>query len=196
MRHNETRDTFANLMREVCFDVEIEPKLQSLQGESFVNTSTTTDEDARLDVKASGLWGSRFSRNFFDVKFFKQHAKTSRRKLKDAYKYHESLKNSKCQQRILQVEQSNFCPLITGCTRGAAPAITRTMQRIAEQLSEKRHESYAKTINYVRYIHMRHNEIKDTFVTLMREVCFAVGKRTKTSIVARRELCHHFNHNC
>ena len=43
-------------MSEVCFGVEIEPKLQSLQGESFVNNSTTTDEDARLDVKAKGLW--------------------------------------------------------------------------------------------------------------------------------------------
>ena len=50
MRHNEVRDTFANLMSEVCFGVEIEPKLESLQGESFVNNSITTDEGARLDL--------------------------------------------------------------------------------------------------------------------------------------------------
>ena len=55
MKHGEIRDTFANLMSEVCYKVEIEPKLQSLQGVSFVNNSTTTDEDARLDVKANGL---------------------------------------------------------------------------------------------------------------------------------------------
>ena len=55
IKHERMRDTFANLMSEVCYDVEIEPKLQSLQGESFVNKSTTTDEDARLDVKAYGL---------------------------------------------------------------------------------------------------------------------------------------------
>ena len=94
MRHNEIRDSFATLMSEVCFDIEIEPKPQSFQGENFVNISTTTDEDARLDVKANGLWGSRFSRTFFDVKVFNPHAKTSRRLLKDAYKYHESLENS------------------------------------------------------------------------------------------------------
>ena len=41
MRLNEIRDTFATLMSEVCFDVEIEPNFQSLQGESFVNNSTT-----------------------------------------------------------------------------------------------------------------------------------------------------------
>ena len=35
LRHVEIRDTFASLMSEVCYDVEIEPKLQSLQAESF-----------------------------------------------------------------------------------------------------------------------------------------------------------------
>ena len=59
MRHNKIKDTFATLMSEVCFDVGIEPKLQSLQGESFVNNSTTTHEDAGLDVKTNGLWGSK-----------------------------------------------------------------------------------------------------------------------------------------
>ena len=145
MRYNEIRDTFGTLISKVCFDVKIEPKLQSLQGESFVNNSTTIDEDARVDVKVNGLWGSRLSRTFFDVKVFNPHAKTSRRLLKDAYKYHESLKNSKYhQQRVLQVEESSFCPPIFGCTSGAAPAATGTMQRIAEKLSEKRHEATQK----------------------------------------------------
>ena len=68
LRHNETRDTLATLLDEVCHDVEIEPKLQSLEGESFHNKTTTTEDDARLDIKANGLWGGRFSRTFFDVK--------------------------------------------------------------------------------------------------------------------------------
>ena len=135
-------------MSDVCFDIEIEPKLQSLQGERFVNNSTTTDEDARLDVKTNGLWGSRFSRTFFEFKIFNPHAKTSRRLLKDPYKYNKSLKNSQYQQIVPQVEKSSFCPLIFGCTGGAAAAATQTRQRIAEKLSEKRHESYAETRNY------------------------------------------------
>ena len=72
------RDNFANLMSEVCYDADIEPKLQSLQCESFVNNSTATDEDARLNVKANGLWGSSFKRTFFVVKVFNPPAKTSR----------------------------------------------------------------------------------------------------------------------
>ena len=69
IRHNEIRDTFANLMNEVCYDVEIEPKLQPLQGESFVNKSTTTEDEARLDIKANVLWGSPFSRFFWCKNF-------------------------------------------------------------------------------------------------------------------------------
>ena len=150
IRHNGIRDTFANLTNEVCHDVEIEPKLQPLQGEIFVNNSTTTEDEAQLDIKANRLWGSRFSRAFVDVKICNPHAKTSRKLHKNAYKYHETLKNSKYQQRILNVEQSSFCPLIFGGTGGAAPTATRTIQRLAEKLSEKRQESYAESINYIR----------------------------------------------
>ena len=56
-------------MNEVCHDVEIEPKLQPLQGQSFVKSSTTTEDEARLDTKANGLWCSRFNSTFCDVKF-------------------------------------------------------------------------------------------------------------------------------
>ena len=137
IRHNDIRDTFANLMNEVCHDVAIEPKLEALQGESFVSNSATTEDEARLNIKANGLWGSRFSRAFFDVKIINPHAKTSQKLHKDAYKYHETLKNSKYQQRILNVEQSSFCPLIFVCNGGAAPTATRKMQRLAEKPSEK-----------------------------------------------------------
>ena len=68
IRLNEVRDTFTNLVNQVCHDVEIEPKLQPLQGGSFVNNSTKTEDEARLDIKANELRGSRFRRAFFDVK--------------------------------------------------------------------------------------------------------------------------------
>ena len=70
LRHNEIRDTFAPLLEEVCHAVKVEPKLQSFEGESFHNKTTTTEDDSRLDIKANGLWGSRISRTFFDLKIF------------------------------------------------------------------------------------------------------------------------------
>ena len=66
----ETRDTFARLMNEVCYDVEIEPKLQSLQGESFQEIIIRTDDDPRWDIKARGLWESQFSGRFLRCQNF------------------------------------------------------------------------------------------------------------------------------
>ena len=50
-------------MKDVCFDVEIEPKLQPL-GESFDNKTTTTAGEARLNIKANGLWETRYNSTF------------------------------------------------------------------------------------------------------------------------------------
>ena len=52
-RHNVIRETFAKLMNEVCHDVEIESKFQTLKGKSFVNNSTTTEDEAQLDIRAN-----------------------------------------------------------------------------------------------------------------------------------------------
>ena len=70
MRHDEIHDTFAKIMKDVCFDVEVEPKLQKLKRQSFEHKSTCTEDEARLDIRANGLWESRLSRTFFDVKIF------------------------------------------------------------------------------------------------------------------------------
>ena len=69
---------------------------------------------------------------FFDVKNFNPHAKSCPKTISDAYKYHESVKTVKYQQRNLDVEHSSFVPLIFTCTGGAAPASTvsaRGLQR-------------------------------------------------------------------
>ena len=119
LRHNEVRYTFSTLLDEVCRDVELEPKLQSLEGECFHNKTTTTEDEARLDLKAKGLCPKTIS---------------------DAYKYHDSVKTLKYQQRNLDVEHSSFVPLIFVRTGGAAPGSTKTFQKLAEKISEKRNE--------------------------------------------------------
>ena len=80
LRHNEIRDCFGELLNQVCHDLEIEPKLLPLQGESFASNSVTKDDEARFDIKANGLWESRFHRTFFDVKVFNPHAKSMYKK--------------------------------------------------------------------------------------------------------------------
>ena len=112
MRQDAIRDTFAELMNEVCHDVEIEPHLQSLQGESFDHRTTTTDDEARLDTKANGLREMRFSKTYFDVKFFKPLAKSCPKSIPDAYTFHESKKRLNDEQIIVEVENSSFNPLV------------------------------------------------------------------------------------
>ena len=115
IRHNELHDSFANLLH----DVEIEPHLQSLHGETFALKSTTTDDDATLDIKANGLWESRFNKTYFDVKIFNQLAKSCPESSSEAYKYHESIKKNKYEQRITEVAKATFRPLVFACTVGA-----------------------------------------------------------------------------
>ena len=127
MRHDEIRDTFAKIMKDVCFDVEVEPKLQRLEGESFEYKSTCTEDEARLDIRANGLWDSLFSRTFFDVKIFNPLAKSCPKEVKEALKYHETLKKLKYERRILDVENSSFNPLVFACSRGAGPSASKVM---------------------------------------------------------------------
>ena len=94
MRHNELRESFVNLLSDVCHDVQIEPHLQPLQGETFTLKSTT-DDAARLDINADGLWESRFNKSYIDVKIFNSLAKSCPESSSEAYKYHESIKKNK-----------------------------------------------------------------------------------------------------
>ncbi len=52
LRHNKIRDLTANLLTEICNDVEVEPKLQVLTGEQLFHWTANTVNGARLDVKA------------------------------------------------------------------------------------------------------------------------------------------------
>ena len=55
LRHNELRDLTAELLREVCQDVCIEPRLQPVAGESLPRSANKSDE-ARVDIRAKGFW--------------------------------------------------------------------------------------------------------------------------------------------
>ena len=54
-RHDDVRDLFASLLKDVCHDVEVEPHLQPLTGDVLIDSTNSSDE-ARLDVSARGFW--------------------------------------------------------------------------------------------------------------------------------------------
>ena len=57
IRHNEVRDITAELLEEVCKEVNKEPDLAELTGETFNLKSANTKEEASLDVSARGFGG-------------------------------------------------------------------------------------------------------------------------------------------
>ena len=63
----------AQLLTEVCFNVGVEPHLQTLTGEFFNEKTANTEDNARLDIKAQGFWGSAF----FDVRVFNPYASSN-----------------------------------------------------------------------------------------------------------------------
>ena len=67
MRHNNIRNYEANLLREICKDVKIEPDLLPIEVGN--GSSTNTDDRSRLDVSAVGLWAP-MQRTFLDVRVF------------------------------------------------------------------------------------------------------------------------------
>ena len=54
--HNEVRDITAELLSEVCHDVEVEPHLQPLSDERFQQKTANTQDGARLDIAMNGFW--------------------------------------------------------------------------------------------------------------------------------------------
>ena len=57
LRHNEIRDITASLLTEVCSQVCVEPDLQPVTSDQLNGASANSQDSARLDVSANGVWG-------------------------------------------------------------------------------------------------------------------------------------------
>ena len=110
IRHNEIRDFTAEVLRETSQNVEVEPMLTPLTGEHFQYRTANTDEQARLDVSARGVW-TRGSKAFFNVRVFNPLAPSYRNQsLSVAHKSNENEKKRKYRERIQNVQSQNSEP--------------------------------------------------------------------------------------
>ena len=79
IRHNQVRETTANLIKMICKDLKIKPPLRPLSGKSLSERTANIQDTARVDLSAKGFWMA--GRNaFFDVRFFNASAKRYRKK--------------------------------------------------------------------------------------------------------------------
>ena len=104
MRHNAVRDTLAEVLREVCKDVRVEPQLLPVTGERLP-AGTNVSDGARSDVSAVGLW-QPLDRAFLDIRVFNPLAPSNANKQINAmYLAHENSKKREYNSRILEVEK-------------------------------------------------------------------------------------------
>lgn len=151
IRHNEVRDITATLLSEVCTNVEIEPHLQPLTGEHFPLRTANSEQNARLDVAANGVWGGRFERTFFDVRVFNPFAKSNMdTPLATTYRRHENDKRRQYEQRVIQVEHSSFVPLVFSATGGMSKSTSNFYRHLALKLSMKRDEHLSVILGLLR----------------------------------------------
>ena len=89
-RHNRVRDTLAEIMKEVCLDVKIEPSLLPLANTDMIKGNTA--ENARLDVSGIGVW-SPMERTFLDIRVMHPNSPSYIKKDIKLYQQHEKRRN-------------------------------------------------------------------------------------------------------
>ena len=141
LRHNNVRDTKAEILREVCKDVNIEPPLIP---------SDKLGDRSKIDIGARGLW-SGLERTLCDVRIFHPGASSYRnRKVEAVYKQHEDEKKNKYLRHVIETEKCSFTPLVFCTHDGCAPEADKFHKQVATLLTKKRNILYSKAILYVR----------------------------------------------
>ena len=150
IRHNEIRDLTAEMLDEVCRDVQVEPLLTPLSGETFKYKTAITDDHARTDVAARDVW-IKGSRAHADVKVFNPLAQVYQNQtLKAAHKSNENGKKRAYNERVQNVEHGTFTPLVFTCFGGMSVECTKFYNRISDMIAEKRNISGSLARNWVR----------------------------------------------
>ena len=148
-RHDDVRDLLANLLKEMCHDVQVEPYLQTLTGE-VLNGGANSSDEARLDVSVRSF-GQRGQRAFYDVRGFNPFAKSHlNQKLDTAFRSNENEKKREYNQRIIEVEHGSFTPLIFTPYGGNGREAELFIAELALKLSENKQLEYGMVMHWLR----------------------------------------------
>ena len=97
------------------------------------------------------VFGKDKGQAFFDVRVCYPNADSYRDlDLKQIYKQHENDKKRLYTQRVMDVEQGTFTPLIFTTTGGMGEECKRYHDRLAELVAAKKGENYATTVSWIR----------------------------------------------
>ena len=112
--------------------------LLELNGETLHERSENTKKEARLDVSARRFWVTG-QRVFGDVRVFDLNAMRYKNlELKRCYLKNEDEKKKNYNERVLQVENGTFTPLVFSTHGGMGRECKTFYQRLTEMIAEKR----------------------------------------------------------
>ena len=149
-RHDNVRDLLIRCLTKVSRNVEGEPHMIPLDNESFSLKSANKTEEARLDIKVGGFW-SRGVNAFFDVRVTHVNSQSNQGKTTDKiFEEQENEKKRHYNQRVIDVEQGTFTPLVFGTNGGFGGECDKFIKKLAEKMAVKSDESYASVITWLR----------------------------------------------
>ena len=150
IRHDEVRDLTVKMLKEVCVEVTTEPVLLPLDGEQLRHRTANSSREARVDISARGFW-TRGQRAFSDIRIFDPMAECHRQPtLEAAHKRNENEKIRAYGERIQNVEQGSFTPLVFTTSGGMGPRAKRFYARLAETLSEQKQQPRSYIVAWMR----------------------------------------------
>ena len=146
IRHNRVRDFEAQLLTEICNDVENEPPLQPLEGEII---NGLTGVNAKPDVRARVFW--REEQNaFFYMRITNTNSESQRHLTsKKIFTKHEREKKRQYNNKIMNVEHGTFTPLVFSVNGGMAKECLKfhKFQKIANRSGCR----YEKVLSIIKY---------------------------------------------
>ena len=147
--HNELRDLEAQILNLVCHDVEIEPVLPEITGDSLPMGANTAP-DAWLDIHARSFWSSQ-GPTFFDVRVCHPTAQSCKDLTpQQIYRQHENEKKRMYASGVMAVEKATFTTLVSTTTGDMALECQIYHKRLVELLSAKKGEDYSTTMFWIR----------------------------------------------
>ena len=123
-----------------------------------------------MDVHARGFWERQRSA-FFDVQVCHPGADSYRDLTpKQIYKKHENEKKRQYAERVMEIEQGTFTPLVFTTTGGMADECVKYHSRLAEPIANKKGESYSSVISWTRANQslFRHRMLCDTLLERLK----------------------------
>ena len=115
-------------MLEVSTNIETEPQLQPLSGESLTKQSANAQDDSRVDIQCRGFWCPGQDA-FFDVRVFTPLATSNwNTPLSSVFRRHEQEKRQEYDQRIHEIEHGSFAPLIFAASGGMGALYHHSLQ--------------------------------------------------------------------